>query len=184
MGREEDVFSREFCGGTHLEHTGQIGFFKIVGEEATGKGVRRITAITGPEAVAHVQQMDHVLGDLLGRFRCRAEDLPKIPVRFRTDPQGFQPFLRDPKTLARPWVRPGTPGLEHRIGGLEHQDGSGNVSYDPRNHEQMTILRETKIARIGGSRASSSASPIALMLIVRGAPRMRSGRSSARPSTG
>ena len=78
----------------------------------------------------------------------RAKDLPEIPVRFRTDPQGFQPFLRDPKTLARPWVKPGTPGLEHRIGGLEHQDGSGNVSYDPRNHEQMTILREAKIARI------------------------------------
>jgi alanyl-tRNA synthetase len=76
-GGQESVFSREFCGGTHLEHTGQIGFFKIVGEEATGKGVRRITAITGPEAVAHVQQIDYVLGDLLARFRCRAEDLPK-----------------------------------------------------------------------------------------------------------
>jgi alanyl-tRNA synthetase len=75
-GGQASVFSREFCGGTHLEHTGQIGFFKIVGEEATGKGVRRITAITGPEAVAHVQQLDHVLGDLLARFRCRPEDLP------------------------------------------------------------------------------------------------------------
>ncbi|MCK6481563.1 MAG: 2-oxoacid:acceptor oxidoreductase subunit alpha [Planctomycetaceae bacterium] len=78
----------------------------------------------------------------------RVEDLPPIPVKFRTDPAGFQPFSRDPDTLARPWVRPGTPGLEHRIGGLEHQDGSGNVSYDPANHERMTRLREEKIARI------------------------------------
>ena len=74
--------------------------------------------------------------------------LPEIPVRFRTDPAGFQPFRRDPKTLARDWVKPGTPGLEHRIGGLEHQDVSGNVSYDPPNHERMTRLREEKIARI------------------------------------
>ena len=77
-----------------------------------------------------------------------ASDLPDISVQFRTDPEGFQPFLRDSETLARPWVRPGTPGLEHRIGGLEHQDGSGNVSYDPENHEKMTALREEKIARI------------------------------------
>ena len=76
------------------------------------------------------------------------DSLPEIPVRFRTDPEGFQPFVRDPRTLARDWVKPGTPGLEHRIGGLEHQDGSGNVSYDPANHERMTRLREEKIARI------------------------------------
>jgi len=78
----------------------------------------------------------------------RAADLPEIKVAFRTDPKGFQPFRRDPDTLVRDWVRPGTPGLEHRIGGLEHQDGSGNVSYDPVNHERMTVLREEKIARI------------------------------------
>jgi 2-oxoglutarate ferredoxin oxidoreductase subunit alpha len=76
------------------------------------------------------------------------ESLPEIPVSFRTDPAGFQPFVRDPATLARAWVKPGTPGLEHRIGGLEHQDGSGNVSYDPKNHERMTVLREEKIAGI------------------------------------
>ena len=78
----------------------------------------------------------------------RADDLPEIPVAFRTDPEGFRPFSRDPCTFARPWVRLGTPGLEHRIGGLEHEDGSGNVSYDPENHEQMTVLRERKIAGI------------------------------------
>ncbi len=76
------------------------------------------------------------------------EGLPEIPVHFRTEPEGFRPFERDPDTLARPWVKPGTPGLEHRIGGLEHQDGTGNVSYDPQNHERMTRLREEKIARI------------------------------------
>ncbi len=78
----------------------------------------------------------------------RADDLPEIPVKFRTEAEGFAPFLRDPDTLARPWVRAGTPGLEHRIGGLAHEDITGNISYDPANHERMTILREEKIARI------------------------------------
>ncbi len=74
--------------------------------------------------------------------------LPKIPVTFRTDPQGFYPYLRDPETLARPWVIPGAPGLEHRIGGLEKENITGNVSYDPLNHEQMVRIRAEKIARI------------------------------------
>ena len=77
-----------------------------------------------------------------------ADAIPEIPVTFRTDPDGFQPFERDPDTLARPWARPGTPGLEHRIGGLEHTDGEGNVSYDPVNHQNMTNLRAEKVARI------------------------------------
>jgi alanyl-tRNA synthetase len=71
-----DGFSREFCGGTHLDHTGQAGFFKIVGEEAVGKGVRRLTCVTGPEAVATVQRMDHILGDLAGRIHCKPDELP------------------------------------------------------------------------------------------------------------
>ncbi len=58
------------------------------------------------------------------------------------------PYLRDPETLARPWAIPGTPGLEHRIGGLEKQDVTGNVSYDPENHEHMVRLRAEKVARI------------------------------------
>jgi alanyl-tRNA synthetase len=70
------VFSREFCGGTHLEHTGQAGFFKIVGEEAVGKGVRRLTCVTGREAVATVQMMDRILGSLAGRINCKPEELP------------------------------------------------------------------------------------------------------------
>jgi 2-oxoglutarate/2-oxoacid ferredoxin oxidoreductase subunit alpha len=74
--------------------------------------------------------------------------LPDFPVRFRTDPQGFHPFLRDPTTLARVWARPGTPGLEHRIGGLERAYDSGHISYDPDNHEQMTRTRAAKIAGI------------------------------------
>ncbi|MBI2880314.1 MAG: 2-oxoacid:acceptor oxidoreductase subunit alpha [Candidatus Tectomicrobia bacterium] len=76
------------------------------------------------------------------------EDLPKIEVKFRTDPQGFFPYLRDPETLARPWVKPGTPGLEHRIGGIEKQDVTGNVSYDPANHEHMVRTRAAKVAGI------------------------------------
>jgi 2-oxoglutarate ferredoxin oxidoreductase subunit alpha len=75
-------------------------------------------------------------------------ELPKLEVEFWTRPEGFQPYRRDPKTLARPWAVPGTPGLEHRIGGLEKEDGTGNVSYDPLNHEKMVRLRAEKIARI------------------------------------
>jgi 2-oxoglutarate ferredoxin oxidoreductase subunit alpha len=74
--------------------------------------------------------------------------LPEFPVTFRTDPDGFQPYERDAETLARPWVRPGTPGLEHRIGGIERQDGTGNISYDPNNHQHMTDQRYQKIAGI------------------------------------
>src|SRR6267143_723030 len=75
-------------------------------------------------------------------------DIPSFPVRYRTDPQGFQPYQRDPNTLARPWAVPGTPGLEHRIGGLEKQDVSGNVNYEPLNHERMVRLRAAKVAGI------------------------------------
>ncbi len=73
---------------------------------------------------------------------------PRFPVQYRTDPEGFHPFDRDPETLARPWARPGTPGLEHRIGGLERSYETGNISYDPDNHARMTELRAAKIAGI------------------------------------
>src|SRR5881396_1951532 len=75
-------------------------------------------------------------------------DLPRFPIAFRTDPDGFHPFLRDSKTLARPWVRPGTPGLEHRIGGLEKDYDTAHISYDPDNHARMTKARADKIAGI------------------------------------
>ncbi len=71
--------------------------------------------------------------------------LPRFPVSFANDAEGFQPFGRDPETLARPWAPPGTPGLEHRIGGIERQDGAGSISYDPDNHQRMTDLRAGKI---------------------------------------
>ena len=76
------------------------------------------------------------------------DDLPHIAVPNRTEKDGFYPYLRDPETLARPWAVPGTPGLEHRIGGLEKSDVIGNVSYDPENHHRMTVLRQEKIAGI------------------------------------
>ena len=78
-------------------------------------------------------------------------DLPDISVPFALSPNHegeFWPFLRDPETLARPWAIPGTEGLEHRIGGIEKQDGSGNIDYDPGNHELMTQLRAAKVAGI------------------------------------
>jgi len=74
--------------------------------------------------------------------------LPDIPVHFRTEKEGFFPYMRDPATLARPWVRPGTPGLEHRIGGIEKQDVTGNISYEPENHDHMVRTRAEKVRRV------------------------------------
>ena len=76
------------------------------------------------------------------------EALSPIEVNRQIDAADFAPYRRQPDTLARPWVAPGTPGLEHRIGGLEKADGSGHVSYDPDNHQRMTELRAAKIAGI------------------------------------
>jgi 2-oxoglutarate ferredoxin oxidoreductase subunit alpha len=74
--------------------------------------------------------------------------LPPIEVHFRTEKEGFFPYLRDAATLARPWVKPGTPGLEHRIGGIEKQDVTGNISYDPENHDHMVRTRAEKVRRV------------------------------------
>ncbi len=84
------------------------------------------------------------------------EDLPDISVELATEPNHtdadgnpeFWPYLRDPLTMARPWAVPGTPGLEHRIGGIEKEDGTGNISYDPANHEHMVHVRANKVAGI------------------------------------
>jgi 2-oxoglutarate ferredoxin oxidoreductase subunit alpha len=84
------------------------------------------------------------------------DTLPDISVPFATEPNHerddgtmeFWPYLRDPETLARPWAVPGTPGLQHRIGGIEKEDGTGNISYEPANHEKMVRLRAAKIAGI------------------------------------
>ena len=76
------------------------------------------------------------------------DDLPRIPVRFASEGDSFKPYARDPETLARPWAPPGTPGLEHRIGGLEKSDIEGNVSYSAENHDKMVRFRAEKVARI------------------------------------
>ena len=81
------------------------------------------------------------------------EDLPDLHVDFSTEPNHtladgtvvFWPFKRDPETLARPWAVPGTAGLEHRLGGIEKADGSGNISYDPANHDFMVRIRQAKV---------------------------------------
>lgn len=73
------------------------------------------------------------------------DKLPPIKIELRTDPEGFMPYLRDEETLSRPWAVPGTPGLEHRIGGLSSEHLTGNVSYSPANNEMMVRLRERKI---------------------------------------
>jgi 2-oxoglutarate ferredoxin oxidoreductase subunit alpha len=77
-----------------------------------------------------------------------AEDAERFDVTFRTDPQNFQPFMRDDETLARPWVKPGTPDLMHRIGGIERSYDSGHISYDPENHQKMTDVRAAKVLGI------------------------------------
>ena len=76
------------------------------------------------------------------------DDLPTIDPDFASDPETFKPYARDPETLARPWAIPGTPNLEHRIGGLEKSDITGNVSYDAANHDKMVRFRAEKIERI------------------------------------
>src|SRR3989449_7459399 len=78
----------------------------------------------------------------------KVEEIAAFPVKFATNPDGFMPYKRDPQTLARPWALPGTPGLEHRIGGLEKQDVTGNVNYEPLNHERMVRLRAAKVAAV------------------------------------
>jgi 2-oxoglutarate ferredoxin oxidoreductase subunit alpha len=78
----------------------------------------------------------------------QVEDLPEIPVHFETNPVDFRPYRRDPETLSRPWAVPGTPGLEHRVGGLEKQDVTGNINYEPLNHEHMVRTRAEKVAGI------------------------------------
>ncbi len=75
-------------------------------------------------------------------------ELPQIPVVFETNPEGFLPYRRNPSTLARPWAIPGTPGLEHRVGGIEKQDVTGNINYEPLNHEHMVRTRAEKVEGI------------------------------------
>jgi 2-oxoglutarate ferredoxin oxidoreductase subunit alpha len=78
----------------------------------------------------------------------KMDEMRPIPVSFRKDAADFLPYSRNPETLARPWAVPGTPGLEHRVGGLEKAEGSGHVSYDAKNHETMVHLRAEKVARV------------------------------------
>src|SRR5262249_24270231 len=76
------------------------------------------------------------------------DEIPAITVNFATDPVDFKPYRRNPETLAGPWAIPGTPGLEHRVGGLEKQDVTGNINYEPLNHEKMVRIRAAKVEAI------------------------------------
>ncbi|HTU23181.1 MAG TPA: alanine--tRNA ligase, partial [Gemmataceae bacterium] len=86
--------SVEFCGGTHLNHTGQAGFFKIVGQELVGKGVRRVVAVTGREAVATVQRLSAVVDELASRFNCAPEDVPRRVEALQEEVKKLQTQLR------------------------------------------------------------------------------------------
>lgn len=76
------------------------------------------------------------------------DTLPDLSPAYHTDAENFQPFNRDTETLARPWAKPGTPGLAHRIGGIERSSGSGHISYDAANHQTMTDVRAEKMQRV------------------------------------
>jgi 2-oxoglutarate ferredoxin oxidoreductase subunit alpha len=84
----------------------------------------------------------------------KSEDLAPITVKFKKDlgpgEEKFQPYLRDEK-LVRPWAIPGTPGLEHRVGGIEKQNITGNVNYEPENHQLMVRIRQEKVDKIAGN---------------------------------
>ncbi len=96
------------------------------------------------------------------------DDLPKIEVKFATDPANFMPYARDEETLARPWALPGTPGLEHRIGGIEKQDITGNVNYDPENHQLMvqTAAGQGRPRRARHPRRRSLGEPTGKVLVL------------------
>jgi len=112
-----------------------------VGLEAVRLAVRHMTPV--------IVLSDGYLSNAAEPWRIPDIDaIPAFPVAHRTDPEGFQPFLRDPVTLARNWAVPGTPGLEHRIGGIERSYDTGHISYDPENHRRMTEARFEKVARI------------------------------------
>jgi len=109
-------------------------------------------------AVTHMTPVmllsDGYIGNGAEPFRIPSvAELPDIVSKKATaaDAEGFMPYSRDPETLARPWAIPGTPGLMHRVGGLEKEDLTGNVSYDPENHERMTLLRENKVLKVADS---------------------------------
>ena len=92
---------------------------------------------------------DGYLANAAERWRIpRVDDFARSEVAYARDPANFNPSNRDPNTLARTWARPGTPGLEHRIGGIESNHDTGDISYEPANHQKMTDLRVAKIAGI------------------------------------
>ena len=93
-GEATPEHSAEFCGGTHLNHTGQAGFFKIVSQEQVGKGVRRVTAVTGKGAVETVQRLSSVLDDLAGRFHCKPEEVPARVESLQEEVKKLQQQLR------------------------------------------------------------------------------------------
>ncbi|MFL5244795.1 MAG: alanine--tRNA ligase [Gemmataceae bacterium] len=95
--RPEDATERnsvEFCGGTHVTHTGQIGSFKIISQEPVSKGVRRVTAVTGREAVAYVQRQSAVLDELTSRFNCKPEELPERIAALQEETKKLQQQLK------------------------------------------------------------------------------------------
>jgi len=115
------------------------------GFEVAMEAVRLATRFMTPVVVLS----DGFVANASEPWRLPALDaLPAFPVRFRTEPEGFHPLVRDPDTLARAWAIPGTPGLAHRVGGLERAYDTGHISYDPDNHQRMTDVRAAKIARI------------------------------------
>ena len=120
------------------------------------------------------------------------DTLPDISVPFATEPNHeradgtleFWPYLRDPDTLARPWAIPARPGLQHRVGGIEKEDGTGNISYEPANHEKMVHLRAAKIAGIADDIPEVTVAGDAGRRAARARAGAARGAPSTRPSSG
>jgi alanyl-tRNA synthetase len=137
------TFSREFCGGTHLEHTGQIGFFKIVGEEAVGKGVRRLTCVTAREAVKAVQEEDVVLAELTARFRCRPAELPAKVESLQEEIKRLQQQLKKGATTDLAGAADKLLAAAETVGGVSVIVGELPAGPDEQIRAQIDRIKQT-----------------------------------------
>jgi alanyl-tRNA synthetase len=149
-----DGFSREFCGGTHIEHTGQIGFFKILSEEAVGKGVRRLTCVTARRAVEVVQQEDAILAEVAGSFHCRPDELPARVAGLQEEVKKLQQQLRKGAATDLQGVADKLLASADEVGGAKVIVGEMPAGPDEQMRQQLDRLRQkagTAVVVIGWS---------------------------------
>ena len=135
--------SVEFCGGTHLTHTGEAGFFKIVSQEAVAKGVRRVTAVTGREAVATVQRLSSVVDALTGRFNCKPEELAGRVEQLQEEIKKLQQQLKKGATADLQSVADKLLAAAVEVGGAKLIVGEVPAGADDGARNQMDRLEQT-----------------------------------------